>query len=124
VTRTTHTYVLLELSRAAYDEIARKMREAGYDQAFDAEGEIDMRGIAVTREPTQLPVNFLLNGRKIASPVASLTYEELVTMAGKTGNPSMTVFDKKSGRGFAPHTGKVIELVEGMVINCVHTGNA
>jgi hypothetical protein len=44
----TCTYALMELSRAAYDEIAAKMREAGYDQAFGADGEIDMRGIAVT----------------------------------------------------------------------------
>lgn len=45
----THTYVIMELSPAAYDEIAQKMREAGYDHVFGEDGEIDMYGIAVTR---------------------------------------------------------------------------
>lgn len=30
----THTYALLEVSRAVYDEIAAKFREAGYGHAF------------------------------------------------------------------------------------------
>lgn len=42
----THTYVELELSPIAYEEIARKLREAGYHQAFDGET-IDMHGLAV-----------------------------------------------------------------------------
>ncbi len=50
----THTYVLMELSPAAYDEIAAKMRAAGYDHTFNHEGEIDMHGIAVTRCPATL----------------------------------------------------------------------
>lgn len=43
----THTYAMLEVSRAAYDEIAAKLREAGYDHAFRPEGcrmAIDMHG--------------------------------------------------------------------------------
>lgn len=48
--RTTHTYVTLELSRAAYDEIKGKMLAAKYQHAINAEGEIDMHGIAVTAE--------------------------------------------------------------------------
>ena len=47
--RQTHTYVELELSPAAYDEITAKLREAGYDHAFMDDGEIDMHGLAVTR---------------------------------------------------------------------------
>lgn len=43
----THTYVTMDLTPAAYDEIAAKMREAKYDHAFNDEGEIDMAGIAV-----------------------------------------------------------------------------
>ena len=43
----TYTYVLMELSQVAYDEIAKKMREAEYDHAFGEDGEIDMHGIAV-----------------------------------------------------------------------------
>lgn len=47
--RQTHTYALLEISAEAYDEIAGKLRAAGYGHAFGSKGEIDMHGIAVTR---------------------------------------------------------------------------
>jgi len=46
----THTYAELELSQAAYDEIASKLKEAGYDHVFMDDGTIDMQGIGVTRE--------------------------------------------------------------------------
>jgi hypothetical protein len=61
-TRTTYTFAELEVSAAAYDEIAAKLREAGYDHAFvparteiqgvqtEREPAIDMHGIALTRE--------------------------------------------------------------------------
>ena len=52
----THTYVVLELSPAAYDEIAGKLRAAAYDHAFGDDGEIDMHGIAVKREPGGLTI--------------------------------------------------------------------
>lgn len=48
--RSTYTYVTMELSAAAYDEIAQKMREADYGHAFNEDGEIDMHGIAVIKE--------------------------------------------------------------------------
>lgn len=51
--RTTHTSAILDLSPAAYDEIADKLRAAGYGHAFIPSvrhGEtIDMHGIAVAR---------------------------------------------------------------------------
>lgn len=47
----SYTYVIMEVSTATYEEISRKMREAGYAHAFHYErGEgavIDMHGIAV-----------------------------------------------------------------------------
>lgn len=46
--RTTHTFAVLEVSAAAYDEIASKLREAGYDHVFIDE-HIDMHGIALKR---------------------------------------------------------------------------
>ncbi len=46
--RITHTYALLEVSPGAYEEIAGKLRAAGYDHAFD-EGAIDMHGLALTK---------------------------------------------------------------------------
>lgn len=45
----THTYVVLEVSKACYDEIAKKLKEAGYDHVFN-DGEIDMHGIALAIE--------------------------------------------------------------------------
>lgn len=46
----THTFAELEISAAAWDEIALKLRAAGYDHAF-VSGAIDMHGIGVTRAP-------------------------------------------------------------------------
>lgn len=52
--RSTYTYVVLDLSPLVYEEIANKLRAAGYDQAFheDSNGKIviDMHGIAVGKE--------------------------------------------------------------------------
>lgn len=45
----THTCVELEISAAAYDEIAAKLKEADYHHVFMDNGSIDMSGIAVTR---------------------------------------------------------------------------
>lgn len=45
--RVTHTFVDLEVSQATYDEIAGKLREAGYDHAFIKGGAIDMHGIGL-----------------------------------------------------------------------------
>lgn len=47
----TYTLAGLELSRAAYDEIAQKLRVAGYDHAFLEDGMIDMTHIGVTPAP-------------------------------------------------------------------------
>lgn len=49
--RSTHTYVVLEISQDAYDEIRKKLEEAGYQHAFMKNGEIDMHGIAVAADP-------------------------------------------------------------------------
>lgn len=48
--RTTHTFATLEVSAAAFDEVAQKLlRAAEYDHAFVGDC-IDMRGIALERE--------------------------------------------------------------------------
>lgn len=54
----THTYVTLDISPAAYDEIRAKLEEAGYQHAFMEGGEIDMHGLALVRagsEPQERP---------------------------------------------------------------------
>ena len=47
VIRQTHTYVELEVSKAAYDEIAALLRDVDYDHVFMNDGAIDMHGIAL-----------------------------------------------------------------------------
>lgn len=47
---TTHSYAILEVSPAAYDEIRRKLEAAGYADQFhsdDGQEVIDMHGIAI-----------------------------------------------------------------------------
>lgn len=45
----TYTVVELEVSAAAYEEIAAKLRAAQYHHVFGRNGQIDMSGIALTR---------------------------------------------------------------------------
>lgn len=56
--RTTHTYAILEISQAAYDEIRGALKAAGYEHTFheytDKDGGyevIDMQGIGIKKEP-------------------------------------------------------------------------
>lgn len=51
--RQTHTVVELGVSPAAYDEIAKKLRDAGYDHVFFEEGLIDLTGIAIVKEAVE-----------------------------------------------------------------------
>lgn len=54
--RTTHTYAILKISEAAYEEIRTKLEAAGYSHAFHANDDapaspiIDMHGIAIAPE--------------------------------------------------------------------------
>jgi hypothetical protein len=45
----TYTYAVLEVSPAAYVEVERKLREAGYEHAIAVDGTIDLHGIALER---------------------------------------------------------------------------
>lgn len=46
--RATRTYVILEVTPQVFQEIAAKLREAGYDHAFSEDDSvIDMQGIAL-----------------------------------------------------------------------------
>lgn len=42
----THTYAILDVSRPVFEEIAAKLRAAGYHHAFDRDV-IDLHGIAI-----------------------------------------------------------------------------
>lgn len=48
--RSTHTVATLQVSAAAFNEIADKLRAAGYDHAF-VDGLIDMTGIGIEPAP-------------------------------------------------------------------------
>lgn len=48
----SHTYSVLEVSQAVYDEIRKKLEEAGYEHAFH-DDLIDMHGIAVKAEDSR-----------------------------------------------------------------------
>lgn len=54
MTRSTYTYAVLEISDAAFEEIAKLLKDAGYDHAFHKERNghivIDMHGIAVGKQ--------------------------------------------------------------------------
>lgn len=52
--RSVYTLATMELSQTAYDEIAKKLRDAGYDHVFGIGGDaglIDMTHIGLTRAP-------------------------------------------------------------------------
>jgi len=51
--RQTRTFVVLEISQRAYDEIKGKLKAAGYGHTFMKSGEIDMDGIALASEMAQ-----------------------------------------------------------------------
>jgi hypothetical protein len=66
VTRTTHTYAVLEVTPMAFVEIRRRLEKAGYQHAFDGDV-IDMHGIAVKAlggtQPTSIEIGTLLSQR-------------------------------------------------------------
>jgi hypothetical protein len=66
--RVTHTVAILEVPMDTYVFIATKLRDAGYDHAFDANSgygaypAIDMGGIALVPTPTEAkPEEFVVN---------------------------------------------------------------
>lgn len=66
----SYTYVTMEISRTAYDEIARLMREAGYDSAFDDDA-IDMHGIALLPAPIPHGQEALVNAMDFGGTATS-----------------------------------------------------
>lgn len=65
--RSTHTFVELEVSAEAYDEIRAKLDAAGYDHAlvpFEEGVTLDMHGIGLTRKrPPDLSQSFGIEPR-------------------------------------------------------------
>lgn len=75
--RTTHTYAIAPVSKATFDEVAKVLKDAGYDHAFDTrEGTIDMHGIALqvqndgpaVQEPARCDCTTLAEGCSMEPP--------------------------------------------------------
>lgn len=60
----THTYAILEVPSDVYESIAWRLREAGYIHVFMQDGEIDMHGIAIQKEPVTIMINTDKSDRK------------------------------------------------------------
>ena len=50
----SYSLATLDISRAAYDEIAAKLRAAGYEHVFTVEGLINMICIGLTATPAPI----------------------------------------------------------------------
>lgn len=65
MTRPTHTFARLEISSAAFHQIKKKLKEAGYSHLFVDDNTIDMTGIGIS--PKIAPPKFvrrLLTGKE------------------------------------------------------------
>lgn len=70
--------------------------------------------------------NIVINGTKMTTEATTLSYEEVLQLAGLRGNPT-TVYSYRnskdhSGRFLNP--GKSVDVWDGLSIDCCHTGNA
>jgi len=68
-------------------------------------------------------ITVILNGESMRMPEGRIDYEDLVSLAGLRGNPSMT-WHQRGGAGGILSPGRWVEVRAGMVFNVVHTGNA
>lgn len=111
----TYTYALLPLSRAAYDEIAAKLRAAGYDQAFHEDDIIDMHGIAV--QPEGSPCS--QRGRRAMGKYGgwSDNPERFVAGSGGSGGSAVSGPDTTPARPNVP-VREALEGVNNLVKRC------
>jgi hypothetical protein len=72
--------------------------------------------------PKPLPLSVVINGVK-HWPLPVLRYEEIVTLAGKSGQPDVTV-KYPDGKRLSVLPGQCASMMDGTVVNCIHTGNA
>lgn len=46
----TYTFAIMTVSRSTYDEVKKKLKEAGWEHAIGEDGHLDMRGVALTTD--------------------------------------------------------------------------
>jgi hypothetical protein len=69
-------------------------------------------------------VEIIVNEQRIKVKQWDLSYEEILLMAGKSGNPSVTWGVRGNNGGGILSAGKKVAVVQGLIINAMHTGNA
>jgi hypothetical protein len=141
MTRQTHTVALLQLSKAAYTEIADKLKAAGYDHAFsetDGVAFIDMTGIGVTaQEPDPVAghyplkmagegIRFTINGVESAQEHPfEVSYDDVLERIGvKRGRVLSMVYHKPDGRQGSILPGETLVITDGTIINAADTSGA
>lgn len=93
----SHTYVLMTVSKATYDEVAAKMKEAGYDHVFHDEKDedgvlIDMHGIALKLDPGDRYIVMASQGQGGIPVMNFLTLEEAIKYVERnTGRSSFGI---------------------------------
>lgn len=74
------------------------------------------------------PLTIIVNGKHIETSLSEVHYADVVAFAGKEGNPSVTYRARLGGdltKSGMMHEGSgPVTLVDGMVFNVMHTGNA
>lgn len=83
----THTFATLEVTDSTYEEIEKKLKEAGYDHAF-IEGAIDMNGIALTKKREN-------SGMRIGVAEENIQTGDYVSLDDKTGKLRRTIATDK-----------------------------
>jgi hypothetical protein len=87
--RTTRTYAELEISPEAYDEIASKLKAAGYDHAIMDGGAIDMHGIGLTRQASSRYYDdYSRTWKSRTTPARSETVGGMRLLQDRTAPPS------------------------------------
>jgi hypothetical protein len=73
-------------------------------------------------------MRIVVNGRDVRFDPATITYEEVVTLAGESGTPSVTYSSKRDGdtrRAGTMYPGcSPVLLTDVMVFTVIHTGAA
>jgi hypothetical protein len=85
----SYTFAELEISAAAYDEIAARLRAADYGHVFLDGGLMDMHGIALSRakdkpKPTVAELEAILNSEEDVKVIINAD-GSITTLAGAKG---------------------------------------
>lgn len=131
----THTYAILEISYAAFEEIRASLAKAGYEHQFtkDDDGRlvIDMVGLALAPERVPSPRTINVNGKEMSFTERTIDYPTLVKLA-YPDKPfweywTAVYFAKLPGGGEingSLFNGKSITVYDRMSFTVVNTSNA